>query len=148
VQLTGEAEGAYVGICKATDINFYQYASDTDWLIKDTSAWLLSCKYCEVWGNGKPTPKSAPNGRLELDDRVGILLDLSNGGSIIFYRRGREIARVWDGVAGPVALTAQMFYHGAPPNKPFDINQHRNSLRIVGKYELGTCTCTCDTAAR
>ena len=76
---------------------------------QDTTAWLMSAYYGDLFGNGKEEDGDA--GGFNNGDRMGILLDLDDS-SLRFFRNGVQHGPGYPAgsVTGPVALAAHMCF--------------------------------------
>eukprot|EP00729_Bicosta_minor_P016350 gene16350-biopygen14296 len=117
----------FFGVCRPgidlnTGKNFYNRA-DT-WVMEqaNTPVWDLYCTTCAGTGMTlRPKPKM-PDG-----SRIGLLLDLDNGGTLTMYWEGKPCGKIAAGLVGPLLPCMASFFKGkvvkihgglAPPMSP------------------------------
>eukprot|EP00729_Bicosta_minor_P019815 gene19815-biopygen7554 len=123
----------YFGVCRpGIDLNddddedfvedFYERA-DT-WLVfqNNDPDWGLRCSTCE--GTGMTL---YPKPKLFDGSRIGLLLDLDNGGTLTMYWQGKPCGTIAEGLVGPLLPCISSLYEGkvvkihgglAPPSPP------------------------------
>jgi hypothetical protein len=79
------------------------------WERECTDGWFIECSTGFLCGNGKEGDDAA--GSYKQGDRVGVLLDLSNG-SLRFFKNGVQHGSGYPAgsVTGPVVAAVQMYY--------------------------------------
>jgi hypothetical protein len=93
------------GVCRP-DINLNDQASerfyqrDDTWMMGQTNwpAWNLWCNTKTCKGTGLTIPKR----KLNAGDRVGLLLDLDNGGTLTMYLDSKPCGTIAEGLEGPL----------------------------------------------
>ena len=95
--------GWYFGVCRpGIDLNDdgKQFRSrDDTWLMRQTNApwWSLFCNTCK--GTGMTLD---PKPKMPAGSRVGLLLDLDNGGTLTMYLKGKPCGTIAEGLVGPL----------------------------------------------
>jgi hypothetical protein len=101
VELLSEGvDNIYVGVTRPN-------LDPVGWYI-DSEGWFISPASGSLWGNGKEGDDVAES-NYEQGDRVGVLLDLSNG-SLLFFKNGVQHGPGYaaGSVTGPVVAAAEM----------------------------------------
>eukprot|EP00729_Bicosta_minor_P001623 gene1623-biopygen8932 len=113
VQNDADSGGWWFGVCRpGIDLNddgesFYKRA-DT-WLMGQSNApvWHLECTTCAGTGmTSDPKPK-LPDG-----SRIGLLLDLDNGGTLTMYLEGKPCGTIAAGLVGPLLPCIALCFAG------------------------------------
>eukprot|EP00729_Bicosta_minor_P032593 gene32593-biopygen21379 len=102
----------YFGVCRpGIDLNdgkdFYSRA-DT-WVLEQDNypAWDLFCSTCAGTGMTLDPEPKMPNG-----SRIGLLLDLDNGGTLTMYWEGKPCGTIAAGLVGPLLPCISYFFKG------------------------------------
>eukprot|EP00729_Bicosta_minor_P006287 gene6287-biopygen22854 len=90
------------GVCRpGIDLNDGKYFCDRDdtWLMHQYNApgWRLRCTTCKGTGMTLDPEPKLPNG-----SRIGLLLDLDNGGTLTMYWEGKPCGTIAEGLVGPL----------------------------------------------
>ena len=98
-------ENTMVGVCKAiVDV------ASTNQVYSSNNGWFLYFHNGSLYGNG--TSGSAPTGRINPGDHVGLRLDLS-AGTLTFTKNGGPVGPGHTGVVGPVWPCVEMYDAGS-----------------------------------
>ena len=78
------------------------------WMMEQSNypGWSLRCKTC------KGTGLTIPERKLNAGDRVGLLLDLDNGGTLTMYLDGKPCGTIAEGLEGPLYPCIASTYEG------------------------------------
>jgi hypothetical protein len=106
VEVLSETMGNMIGVTRPGLNPLGSYIRNTC-----TDGWSLSENAGGLWGNGKGGHNEA--GHCKQGDRVGVLLDLSDG-SLLFFKNGVKHGPGYPpgSVTGPVVAAVQMCYAG------------------------------------
>eukprot|EP00729_Bicosta_minor_P006250 gene6250-biopygen28936 len=126
VKNDGADGGWYFGVCRpGIDLNDgadFEYRDDTWMTYQDNDPyWGLRCSTCEGTGMTLDPKPKLPDG-----SRIGLLLDLDNGGTLTMYLEGKPCGTIAEGLVGPLLPCISSFWKGkvvkihgglAPPPK-------------------------------
>jgi hypothetical protein len=110
----GGGYGAWCfGVCRP-DINLNDQASkdfrnrDDTWMMyqDNNPYWDLECNTC------RGTGLTIPFRKLNAGDRVGLLLDLDNGGTLTMYLDGKPCGTIAEGLEGPLYPCIMSYFKG------------------------------------
>ena len=81
---------------------------DDTWMMYQSNApyWEVTCNTCE--GTGLTIPER----KLNAGDRVGLLLDLANGGTLTMYLDGKPCGTIAEGLEGPLYPCIESTFEG------------------------------------
>jgi len=108
----GGGDGYWMfGVCRPSiKVNTAEYFRDRyeTWLMwhNDAPLWTMDCKTCA--GSGLTVPKC----KLPLGSRVGLLLDLDNGGTLTMYMENKPCGTIAEGLVGPLVPCISSCYKG------------------------------------
>eukprot|EP00729_Bicosta_minor_P021669 gene21668-biopygen21330 len=100
------------GVCRpGSDLNDgkFFHARDDTWLMYQDNdpEWSLRCK-----SNKGNFVDDSIKRELNAGDRVGLLLDLDNGGTLTLYLDGKPCGTIAEGLAGPLHWCVSSLYEG------------------------------------
>eukprot|EP00729_Bicosta_minor_P005573 gene5573-biopygen18819 len=104
--------GWFFGVCRpGIDLNDGKYFCDRDdtWMMcqDNTPYWGLQCSTCA--GTGMTLD---PKPKLPAGSRIGLLLDLDNGGTLTMYWEGKPCGTIAEGLVGPLLPCSESIYIG------------------------------------
>eukprot|EP00729_Bicosta_minor_P022706 gene22706-biopygen15412 len=109
----GDGGGSWgFGVCRpGIDLNDFEAFFDRDdtWMMAQTNnlGWFVCCSTCKGTGMTlDPAPK-LPDG-----SRVGLLLDLDNGGTLTMYLEGKPCGTIAVGLIGPLLPCISSYFIG------------------------------------